>query len=112
MNLTIDHYELIERTLDGFDFHKVQRVMDFLDWKLAGSDRSPPDVFYLRKVARNLLKAAIGCIEEKEVTYNAATAGFLARACLFDRQDGDSIVKDQLWLALDFTIEGSETNEI
>ena len=58
--------ELIDDIMDSFDFDKVHKVMEFLDWKWANNLKIEeiPEIYEIRKFARNLLKE---CIAEKTV---------------------------------------------
>lgn len=51
-------YEEIEDILDNFDFEKVKKVMDALDWNYWDSVDSHITIAELRKTARRLLKKA------------------------------------------------------
>lgn len=51
-------YEEIEDILDNFDFEKVKKVMDALDWNYWDSVDSHITIAELRKMARRLLKEA------------------------------------------------------
>lgn len=65
----------IESIMDYFDFAKVHKVMEFLDWKWAtldGAGMEIPDVGTLRKRSRELLRDAFG----KRCTIS--TGGFTA----------------------------------
>ena len=47
--------EQVEDLLDEFDFYKVQKVMEALDWKYFDSVDKVPSIGELRKMARYLL---------------------------------------------------------
>ena len=51
--------EQIGEVLDNFDFIKMARVMDFLDWRLPGGESAPdaPTADELRRHARLLLES-------------------------------------------------------
>ena len=54
--MTITQQQLIDEILDQFDFQKVKKVMDAVDWKWAiGKESHVPDIPELRKKARELL---------------------------------------------------------
>jgi hypothetical protein len=61
--------EIIEDILDEFDFSKVQRVMEALDWTWHDSD-GVPTLGQLRKKARYLMNYCIG-----HHTFTTATGG-------------------------------------
>lgn len=46
----------IEDILDHFDFEKVKKVMDALEWKYWDSEEDTVSIYDLRKMARSLLK--------------------------------------------------------
>ena len=62
--------QIIEDILDEFDFSKVQKVMEALDWTWHDSD-GVPTLGQLRKKARSLMKYCIGHSQ-----YTTATGGF------------------------------------
>nr|QMP83470.1 MAG: hypothetical protein [Caudoviricetes sp.] len=75
----------IEDILDCFDFERVKKVMDFLDWQWY--DVGVPEIWDLRKKARNLLNNVWDNVVKKanetpdeEVKYFIATGGFYAEA--------------------------------
>lgn len=49
--------EKIDYILDRFDFEKVKKVMDALEWEW--QDKGVPELWDLRERARELLKSAI-----------------------------------------------------
>ena len=76
-----DENEIIEDILDEFDFDKVHKVMEFLNWGWTDGGRplEVPTVGQLRKRARYLMKSCIG----KENTYTA-TGGLWVRKETYD----------------------------
>lgn len=68
--MTDKQFEAIESIMDNFDFDKVQKVMEFLNWKWVSTENGIPSVQELRSQARRLIKEAI---EEK---VRIATGGF------------------------------------
>ena len=52
------HKRMIQECLDNFDFNKVQRVMEFLQWEWSSS-AGVPTVYDLREGAKRLLKQVI-----------------------------------------------------
>ena len=70
--------EIIEDILDEFDFGKVQRVMEHLNWTWHDSD-GVPTLVQLRKQARFLMKECIGHEE-----YTTATGGFWVQKRTFE----------------------------
>ena len=63
----------IEDLLDEFDFNKVHRVMQALNWRWAGID-GVPEVPDLRRQARDLLRH----IAEAKNVRSVSTGGFTA----------------------------------
>ena len=76
--------EIIEDILDEFDFQKVHKAMELLEWKW-GMPPAYPSIGELRKTARSLLK----CLIPHEAG-STATGGFHA-----DKRtiDGDPFYK-------------------
>ena len=48
-------YEEIEDILDHFNFEKVKKAMDALEWKYWDSEEDTVSIYELRKMARRLL---------------------------------------------------------
>jgi hypothetical protein len=48
----------IEEILDEFDFYKVQKTMEALDWNYYNSPDKVPSIGELRRLARSLLEEA------------------------------------------------------
>jgi hypothetical protein len=75
--------EIIADILDEFDFDKVHKVMEFLDWTWFKDDmQSPAEVPTkgdLRKQARRLMN---NCIEHEECS--TGTKGFHVRKSTYD----------------------------
>jgi hypothetical protein len=75
--------EIIEDILDEFDFDKVHKVMEFLEWTwYKDGVQSPPEVptkGELRKKARYLMNT---CIEHEECS--TGTGGFHVRKSTYD----------------------------
>ena len=88
--------EQIEDLLDEFDFDKVKKVMDFLDWKYFdtgyGEGRS---VGRLRRMARHLLELVYN--EEDQEHSFTASGGFHAERWMYP---GDT----QKYLELKFVV--------
>ena len=66
--------EDIEHILDEFDFHKVQKTVEALNWTWATSD-GIPDIGELRRCARRLFKYATDT-DSSVHDYSTATGGF------------------------------------
>lgn len=71
--------KLIEGILENFDFERVKKTMDFLDWKYFDSDE-PPTTFRLIKTAEKRLEGAYKKATENKKDYYVASGGFKAFA--------------------------------
>ena len=92
--LNDDEDAKIKSILNNFDFNKVKKIMDVLNWKWASSKNGFPDMDEIRKLATRLLIDA--CVEKQ----NISTGGF--RAVYDDNGDGDPYV------GLEFIVEECE----
>ncbi len=74
----------VDNILDCFDFEKVKKVMDYLNWEWAGCD-GVPEIYELRKRARELLRIVVVGVQKKESEgqYFTATGGFYAQANVY-----------------------------
>ena len=88
--MTEQQREAIDYIMDVFDFDKVHKVMEFLQWRWA--DEGVPDKYYIRSEARRLLKYAI---ENKS---DVATGGFIVK---YYPPDNNSVE----WIKLAFELE-------
>ena len=84
----------IKSILNHFDFNKVKKIMDVLNWKWASSKNGVPDIDEINGLATRLLIDA--CVEKT----NISTGGF--RAVYDDNGDGDPYV------GLEFIVEECE----
>ena len=84
----------IKSILNHFDFNKVKKIMDVLNWKWVSSKNGVPDMDEIIGLATRLLIDA--CIEKT----NISTGGF--RAVYDDNGDGDPYV------GLEFIVEECE----
>ncbi len=64
----------IEDLLDEFDFDKVKKVMDFLEWKYYNSPDKEVSIGELRRTARDLLERVYNASPSPE--YFTACGGF------------------------------------
>ena len=64
----------IEDLLDEFDFEKVKKVTDCLEWKYFGSAGSKVSISELRRMSRRLLEGAYKADPSPE--YYTASGGF------------------------------------
>ena len=89
----------INEVMDLFDYERVHKAMEFLDWKWVG--KGVPEIYDLRVESRRLLeKVANKVIEEDEEYYFVATGGFKAEAWKND--------EGKLSLRLNFILEECE----
>lgn len=75
----------IDEILDCFDFERVKKVMDHLNWEWVLSDSGVPEIYELRKRARELLQTVVVGVQKKESegSYFTATGGFYAEARVY-----------------------------
>lgn len=57
--MTQRQQDAMDNIMDYFDFEKVRRVMELLDWKWGPIGNRVPEVFEIRQSARRLIKEAI-----------------------------------------------------
>jgi len=106
--LTDKHYETIMDCLDEFDFHKVHKVMMFLDWKYS-DDKNVPTVETLRKNARQYLINSAKEALQRDCEFVCSTGGFRYEAKLYK---GDAEMTDgYLWLRMAFEIDSWDNCE-
>lgn len=99
MILSDKHYDTIFDILEGMDFYRIKKTMDFLQWYWA-TDRGfvIPDVYEIKKSARTILiNSVVGAISSPNKEYVINTGGFRAESKIY--KDGF------LWLRLSFSIE-------
>jgi len=68
------HLKQVEDILDEFDFQRVQKVMEALDWNYFDSVDKVPSIGELRKMARSLLNYAYNYDPSPE--YFTGSGGF------------------------------------
>jgi hypothetical protein len=68
----------LDEIMDSFDFKKVKKMMEAVDWVWATTDGEVPDEYELRKAARRMMRVAINGEE-------CSTGGF--RAWVTDGKD-------------------------
>jgi hypothetical protein len=86
--------QVIEEVLENFDFIKVHKVMEALDWKWVGGDTQDgvPSVYRLIKKAEELLKDCVNEIEHRNTnTLVLSTGGFKATCVKYD--DGEIVLE-------------------
>jgi hypothetical protein len=75
--LTVLEQDSIDHILDNFDFEKVHKAMEALDWKwgyiMDTGTLQVPEVADLKKAARRMLREAVLC---PEPDCTVATGGF------------------------------------
>jgi hypothetical protein len=74
-----DENDLIEEFLDEFDFDKVQKTMETLEWTWHSTYPETPSISQLRKFARYLMKSCVGHEE-----YTTASGGFFVSKHTFE----------------------------
>ena len=96
MNVTEKELDNICEVLDNFDFEKVAKVMEFLDWKYCDNNNPRfPDFRELKQKARHfLLDCAARCKEEGEKAI-LGCRGFFASA---------EMIEDELFIELQFIL--------
>jgi hypothetical protein len=78
--MTSEQIQAIDDILAQFDFNKVHRVMEFLDWRW-GHETSPPPLAELIRTARQCLEVAcrtFNHIGQPPTGMKWATRGFMA----------------------------------
>ena len=73
MGLTESQQELVEKAITSFNFHKVRRVMEFLEWTW-GNDEYPT-IVELEFTARRLLEAAFRYANGNDQDYGYCSSG-------------------------------------
>lgn len=90
----------IEYVLNGFDFIKVNKVMEYLDWQWYGA--GVPSVYELTKQSEYLLLRVYWlCFksEDKSIPQCCASGGFKA-TCFYE--------DNKFWFELEFIINSSD----
>jgi hypothetical protein len=87
--------EQIDEIMDNFDFNKVAKVMDFLDWKWFLNGYRVPEESEIRKKVRQHLAEAFDCGQGQGRKYTLCTGGFV---CSYDPQYSE--------LSLTFELDG------
>lgn len=77
----------INNIIDNFNWDRVQKVMEFLDWKWAGNDGEVPGIGPLVRQSIELLdKAYDSCEQYKDIT-RTGTGGLYAMAFWDDKKN-------------------------
>nr|QMP83156.1 MAG: hypothetical protein [Caudoviricetes sp.] len=88
----------INEILDNFNFEKVKKVMDFLNWEWVGSN-GVPEIYELRQHARKLMNTAVTeCIKSKQEDYFTECGGFRVEC---NKYEDDP----KMYIRLSFNIE-------
>ena len=105
---TIDHDEKyfllppklrnkIDDIMENFDFERVHKVMDMLEWRWGSAKNGVPSVEELKKEAKRLLVSA--CVEKNHIS----TGGFKA---VFEKSTGWGLDNDDdPYVGLEFILE-------
>ena len=70
--------ELIDNIMDNFDFSRVARCMEVLEWKWCDVPEGVPEESDIRKLARKLMKQVPETFRKEE--YYSGTGGLYVRA--------------------------------
>ena len=90
MEITPKIRTTIDEVLDNFDFERVEKVMQLLNWTWgSGTNAEVPDIARLRTQARKLLQ---DCFENRpkgreEIDWSSSTGGFVAQSITYDDED-------------------------
>ena len=91
----------IDEILDCFNFEKVKKVMDFLNWEWFGSN-GVPEIYELRQHARKLMNTAVTeCIKSKHQDYFTECGGFRVEC---NKYEDDP----KMYIRLSFNLESLE----
>jgi hypothetical protein len=71
--------KLIEGILENFNFEKVRKTMEFLDWKYFDSEETPTTYRLIKSAEKRLEEAYKKATEDKQ-NYYVASGGFKAFA--------------------------------
>lgn len=71
--MTEQEHDLVNCTLDNFNFERVHKTMTYLEWKWKDH---VPDLFEIRQFARKLFKDAIDRSDKRLARYDTACGGF------------------------------------
>lgn len=101
--------EKIDYIMDSFDFHKVHKVMETLNWTWVSGPETNfrmevPDEFELRRSARRLFNSLLTAFADAD-RGNVATGGF---ECSFRIYEDEKDENDMLGLRLAFVLEDIE----
>lgn len=82
--ITTEDRENIDDILDHFNFDKVHKAMQALDWKWVAEDGfAIPEVYQLRKEARRLMEMVSDNLAKGNDEYYVGTGGFVAKGRRF-----------------------------
>lgn len=77
-------YKEVEAILDDFDFYKVQKAMQALNWTWSSTEPFVPELGELRRTARQLLSQAYVALDVQD-EFSVSTGGFKASGRVFPR---------------------------
>lgn len=80
----IDKQKAIDDIVENFNWEKVHKTMEALEWTWHDSEGETPSVGALFNLAVRLLHDAYDGAEREKVNYTHATGGFYARAFVDD----------------------------
>ena len=83
----IDRQKAIDEIIEYFDWGKVHKTMEFLNWTWATTDNEVPTIGQLFNNAVRLLQDAYdGALKEKQ-DYIVSTGGFRAKALVNEEKE-------------------------
>lgn len=91
--------EDIDYILDNFNFERVKKVMDILDWEWYDAEEGVPSIIELRTCARRLLKEVLSKGIKTKKDTQISTGGFRA-----------SYYKEEDLLELEFIVENVDND--
>lgn len=83
MNRKIEKQELIQEVMQNFNFERVARVMQWLDWKWAIGNKVPSEQELKSFVEKACLRCYDDCLEKSTIGHYI-TGGFDIRATMED----------------------------
>ena len=102
--------DIIDDIIDNFDFEKVHKVMEFLNWQYwddSVKGQHVPDIHELRAAARRRIKDALREIEKTNqlrMTYDSG--GFVATVEIDPDNIENEDLKKHIFISLSFVLEG------
>ena len=102
---------MIDEIMDWFDFAKVAKTMELLEWKIfCNNDYVIPGENTLRELARNILMDAVDASEKYEEEYAYVKTGPFKATCFRDESHITSIVLE--FVVTDWTSDSDDDTYI